>query len=368
MPFNPSGLLARLFRWTDDRDAGTKILADRMDQEFDNVFSGVNSILNGEQAFLGPVTVPFGTAAGPGVQVDAGMGIYRKSATELGVSIGGVEEASISGATMQVNGSVSANGLVSTDGAVTARAKFSDAGLHMRDPQNSPLGIVYAASDRSAVVLRKFDLAGNRASQLQLVDGDVWLNGVGTALTTGSIINVSRGDARFAHKSHTHDDRYFTEAEINTRFAYKSHTHSQYLPKSGGTMTGAVSMGWNTLSSLGTLDFGGDYVNWETTRGMRFYENGTLVARIGSDSFIIGDLSLQGGRPMHSNRTLGQVGCVIFARSAAPDAKTYGDTVSGSNLTLSDHTGSTISTSIGGTWMCIGYCVAGNSTNFVRIA
>lgn len=46
----------------------------------------------------------------------------------------------------------------------------------------------------------------------------------------------------YSPKSHTHDDRYYTESEINTKLG-------SYLPKSGGTMTGAL-----TLNGVPTAD------------------------------------------------------------------------------------------------------------------
>lgn len=42
---------------------------------------------------------------------------------------------------------------------------------------------------------------------------------------------------KFAPKSHTHDDRYYTETEINTKL-------SGYLPTSGGTMGGTAKISW----------------------------------------------------------------------------------------------------------------------------
>ena len=46
---------------------------------------------------------------------------------------------------------------------------------------------------------------------------------------------------KFAPKSHTHDDRYYTEAEMNTKLAGKSntdHTHNSIKDAGdGGTLT-----------------------------------------------------------------------------------------------------------------------------------
>ena len=47
-------------------------------------------------------------------------------------------------------------------------------------------------------------------------------------------------------EGHTHDDRYYTETEIDTKLSGKSdtgHTHSNYLPLSGGALTGIVKGG-----------------------------------------------------------------------------------------------------------------------------
>lgn len=49
---------------------------------------------------------------------------------------------------------------------------------------------------------------------------------------------------KFAPKSHTHDDRYYTESEMNTKLAGK-------LNLSGGTMTGALTFANNTWNPVG---------------------------------------------------------------------------------------------------------------------
>lgn len=60
--------------------------------------------------------------------------------------------------------------------------------------------------------------------------------------TAGSVAwdNVSGKPSTYTPSSHTHDDRYYTESEINTKLNGKSdtsHTHSTYLPKTAGSIT-----------------------------------------------------------------------------------------------------------------------------------
>lgn len=63
--------------------------------------------------------------------------------------------------------------------------------------------------------------------------------------------------ALFAPKSHTHDDRYYTESEINSKLSGKSdtsHNHdSRYLKLSGGTMTGQVLTSFKSAVATGSL-------------------------------------------------------------------------------------------------------------------
>ena len=45
MAYNSSGTFSRLFDWTDDRDNGIKIRADRFDQELDGFATGLSTAL-----------------------------------------------------------------------------------------------------------------------------------------------------------------------------------------------------------------------------------------------------------------------------------------------------------------------------------
>ena len=73
--------------------------------------------------------------------------------------------------------------------------------------------------------------------------------------------NVSNKPSTFPPDSHNHDDRYYTESEIDSKLngkANSSHTHS-YLPLSGGTMTGALNFNNNTWNLVGDDVYIGDY-------------------------------------------------------------------------------------------------------------
>lgn len=65
-----------------------------------------------------------------------------------------------------------------------------------------------------------------------------------------------KGDATYQPKgsyaaaSHTHDDRYYTEAEIDAKLKTKANTHSHpYLPLAGGTVTGVTAFTNTTAST-----------------------------------------------------------------------------------------------------------------------
>ena len=73
--------------------------------------------------------------------------------------------------------------------------------------------------------------------------------------------NVSNKPSTFPPDNHNHDDRYYTESEVNNLLngkANSNHTHS-YLPLSGGTLTGALNFNNNTWNLVGDDVYIGDY-------------------------------------------------------------------------------------------------------------
>ena len=93
MPFNAQGLYQRLFNWRTDRDAGTKILAERVDQETDGIVQAINDLIQGNVDLKGPVKNVNGTAANPAITFasDQTSGLFLKGDGSIGVSVSGAE-------------------------------------------------------------------------------------------------------------------------------------------------------------------------------------------------------------------------------------------------------------------------------------
>ena len=83
-------------------------------------------------------------------------------------------------------------------------------------------------------------------------------------------------DATAARSAHIHDDRYYTETEIDAKLSGKSdigHAHSDYLPLSGGDLSGSVVPQTNNSYNLGT-----NSNRWANIYATTFYENGTALS------------------------------------------------------------------------------------------
>lgn len=103
MPYDPSGNFSRLYNWQADRDNNIKILAARMDGEFDNYAEGMNQVMlrsgivpMGGNLKLGGYAITGlgnGTAANPSLSFngEGSTGLYWPSAGNLAVSVAGVQ-------------------------------------------------------------------------------------------------------------------------------------------------------------------------------------------------------------------------------------------------------------------------------------
>lgn len=126
-----------------------------------------------------------------------------------------------------------------------------------------------------------------------------------TALGLGTAAVSASGD--FAAAVHNHDDRYFTETEINsllTSYLTVSAAGTNYLPLSGGTLTGSLSLGSNSFT-CGSITANGDILPaTHNTRSLGssavrfvngFFSSGVTAAGQSNFSTIAGTtLSLSG--------------------------------------------------------------------------
>ena len=108
---------------------------------------------------------------------------------------------------------------------------------------------------------------------------------------------VSGKPSTFTPSSHTHDDRYYTESEVDSKLngkANSSHSHS-YLPLSGGTVSGNVhfaSIGDKAKAAGITWDGSTDGASiYYETRGS---DSGHLVLNMTDDSNVTVDIAAGG--------------------------------------------------------------------------
>lgn len=123
MPFDGSGNYSRVHDWTDDRDAGIKIRADRMDEEFDDLAASLNVVFfrNGLVPMSGDLDlgsndlkgVATGTAVAPSIQFasDPNTGIYLNGAGKVGIAANGVQRFEVDTAGAEVFGTFDASGV-----------------------------------------------------------------------------------------------------------------------------------------------------------------------------------------------------------------------------------------------------------------
>lgn len=120
MPFDVSGNFTRVHDFETDRTNGIKILASRMDAEFDNFATGMNSVFfrSGLVPMTGDIAMGLngisglkdGLATNPSIKfgTDANTGIYLSAFNTIGFSTNAVNRASISNTGLTVAGSVTA--------------------------------------------------------------------------------------------------------------------------------------------------------------------------------------------------------------------------------------------------------------------
>ena len=209
MPFNPAGIFSRLYNWVQDRDLGIKILAPKMDDEFDNIVSGINSITSGEQPIRGPIKVPYGTAAAPGFTFDGdeNTGIFRQAPDQVTLTAGGVPGLRVTNAAVSMLAPLNMGGQKATN--ILAATLPGDV---PRFDQVVPAsggrftGTVSVPSGSRTSLGVRFGTAGDGlywysgAGPGFVADGaDIGILAAGTALPYAvSVVTRGAGDARYA--------------------------------------------------------------------------------------------------------------------------------------------------------------------------
>lgn len=271
MPFNPSGVFVRLYRWVTDRDNDIRIDATRMDAETDGIVSGINSIVNQTRPFIGNIKAPVGTALTPAYSFanDTDTGLYRAGADEIGLAVGGTQMVGIDATGVTVNGTV------------------------LNTPARLEVGT--ATASPSALL----DFHSNGSDTTTNYDTRITSTG-GTAGTAG------QGSLRFEALQVQHPNG--TPAAPSVTFAsdldtgiYRSAADSVAIAtggvsrlvvnNGGASVTGSFTVPAGSQAVPG-LQFGGatNGVYWTPGTGPRFVDNGEVIARIvGGTTLTTGD-------------------------------------------------------------------------------
>ena len=118
--------------------------------------------------------------------------------------------------------------------------------------------------------------AGGKASSAARADSVAWGN-------------VSGKPSTFAPSSHTHDDRYFTESEMNTKLNGKANTSGTYGGLSVG-YAGTAGCSGSALLDDGShyvLDFGGTYLTKWLKENILHIQTGAVYCNDNLNSFFV---------------------------------------------------------------------------------
>lgn len=129
MPFNGSGDFSRVHNWQQDRDNGIKILALRMDQEFDNFQGGMNLVFlrNGLVPMTGNLNMGTNYLLGLGAgsvgslpvrfSDDPNTGLFLNGFNKLGLVSNGVLRLEANTAGVAVTGTLNSTGALTQNGS-----------------------------------------------------------------------------------------------------------------------------------------------------------------------------------------------------------------------------------------------------------
>lgn len=331
MPFDGSGNYSRVHDWTDDRDAGIKIQAERMDQEFDDIANALNQVFfrSGLVAMSADldmggndlIGLANGSAAAPSVQFqnDPNTGLYLIGTSALGATVNGSLVFRLDTAGAEVTGTLEVSGNTTVGGTlgVTGAATFSSTLAAGNTTITGTLSATGTISQNGTAVslVGHTHVIGDITSLQTTLDAKANLSG---ADFTG-VVSVSGASSTLFTLSRN------TTGNVSTAFTDGTDTTYAGLMSGGGFGVGTA----NTLSTNGFL-------------------------RVTSSSFIFtgSTMTVNGGTVWHSGNdgagsgldadTVDGVQASAFARLASSNAFTASNTYT---------PGSSSSTTIGGKTM-----------------
>lgn len=102
--------------------------------------------------------------------------------------------------------------------------------------------------------------------------------------------NVSGKPSTYPASAHTHDDRYYTEAEIDSQISAVNNNLAQKLPLSGGTINGNLTVN-DSFSAAKDINGSGIYASWGVqvplnTAGLMFGNQGRIWSPSGQHLYF----------------------------------------------------------------------------------
>lgn len=140
MPFDVSGNFTRSYNFVQDKDNGIKIVASRMDGEFDNYATAMNQVFlrNGAVALTGSLnmggsnsihSLTSGSVGTPAIRfnADSTSGLYLPAVGKIALTAGGVQRVEGNATGANLTGAITVTGTlaVSSTSAFTGQANFS---------------------------------------------------------------------------------------------------------------------------------------------------------------------------------------------------------------------------------------------------